>query len=91
MKIPKLVASRIIQDQTLFGLNEKEKPLVDIFGKKYFEIYKRTKNRRIKKKQIKKCPMLKLKLEIKKYDNLNRHCYNGKIEIWVNGENKLSM
>lgn len=35
--------------------------------------------------------MLKLKLEIEKYDNLNRHCYNGKIEIWVNGENKLSM
>lgn len=35
MKIPKLVASGIIQDQTLFGLNEKEKPLVDIFEKKF--------------------------------------------------------
>lgn len=40
MKIPKLVASGIIQDQTLFGLNEKEKPLVDIFGKKILKFTK---------------------------------------------------
>lgn len=91
MKIPKLAADGIIQDQILFGLNERGKPLVDIFGKKYFEIYKRTKNRRIKKKQIKRCPMLKVKLEIEKclglsYQNKTPKIYVGGKEIYEEGD-----
>ena len=68
MNIPKLAKCGIPQNQTLFiAIEQKKKPVVDMLGKKYINIYERTKNRRIKKKQIKKCPMLKLKLGLTKY------------------------
>lgn len=84
MKIPKLAKGGIVQDNMLFIPNGSTKPVVDILGKKYINIYNRTKNRRIKKKQIKKCPMLKLKLEIEKCIGLG-NCYNKDIKICING------
>lgn len=67
MKIPRLAKGGSIQDNMSFIPNIHTEPIIDILGKKYINIYERTKNRRIKKKQIKKCPMLKLKLGLTKY------------------------
>lgn len=83
MKIPKLVKGGIIQDNMLFIPNENAKPVVDILGKKHFNIYNKTKNRRIKKKQIKKCPILLIKLELERCIGLG-NCYNKNIEIYIN-------
>lgn len=84
MKIPKLVKGGVIQDNMLFFPGERKKVAVDIIGKKYFDIYNRTKNRRIKKKQIKKCPMLLIKSELEKCIGLD-NCYNKDIKICING------
>lgn len=86
MKIPKLAKGGIIQDNPLFVPNERKKPAVVILDKKYFDIYNRTKNRRIKKKQIKKCPMLELKLRIEKCVDLSNYHHNKNLEIYINGK-----
>jgi len=49
----------------------------------YLKIYYRTKNRRIKKKALKKCRMLRLSLEIQKYIGLGKNMKN--FEITVDG------
>ena len=49
----------------------------------YLKIYYRTKNRRIKKKALKKCRMLRLSLEIQKYIGLSKNMKN--FEITVDG------
>lgn len=87
MKLPKLAKGGIIiQDNLIFVPNKRMKPAVDILGKKYFDIYNRTKNRRIKKKQIKKCPMLELRLRIEKCVGLSNYHLNKNLEIYINGE-----
>lgn len=83
MKIPKLAKGGIVQDDMLFIPNERTQPVVDILGKKYINIYNKTKNRRIKKKQIKKCPMLKMRLDIEKY--LKYIDFND-VKIYINGK-----
>lgn len=83
LNIPKLAKGGIIQDNMLFSVSERKKPIVDIINKKYFNIYNKTKNRRIKKKQIKKCPILQLKLELEEYVCLG-NCYNKDIKICIN-------
>ncbi len=61
-----------IREECVFSLNDK--PL---------KIYFRTKNRRIKKKQIKKCPILLIKLELEKCIGLG-NCYNKDLKICIN-------
>lgn len=53
MKIPKLAKGGIINNDSAFIGEGKGKPVVPLKDK-YYEIYKRTKNKRIKKKQLKK-------------------------------------
>ena len=86
MKIPKLAKGGIIQENMLFSAGERKKQVVDILGKKYFDIYNKTKNRRIKKKQIKKCPMLELKLRTEKCVGLSNYHHNKNLEIYINGK-----
>lgn len=56
MKIPKLANGGVINNKLPLIGKDKGKSL---FKDKYYEIYKRTKNRRIKKKQLKKSWILK--------------------------------
>lgn len=87
MQIPKLAKGGIVSNNLLFDNNwflarEKGK---DLFFDKYYEIYKRTKNRRIKKKQEKKSWKLKFQkgiLACKIIDSINvndiKVCINGR-------------
>ncbi len=88
MQIPKLAKGGIVSDNLLFDNNwflarEKGK---DLFFDKYYEIYRRTKNRRIKKKQEKKSWKLKFQkgiLMCKLIDSIDvdniKVCINGKV------------
>ena len=64
LQIPKLARGGIIDNKVPFIGEKRGKGL---FDNKCIKIYKHTKNRRIKKKQIKKCPMLKTNLLIAEY------------------------
>ena len=50
--------------------------------KQYIKIYKRTKNRRIKKKALKFIPMFHLGLEIEKYIKTNKK----KFKLYIDGK-----
>ena len=58
MNIPKLAKGGIVNNNLALIGEEKGKSIVPLKDK-YYEIYKRTKNRRIKKKQLKKSWKLK--------------------------------
>lgn len=66
MNIPKLAKGGIVNNQLPFIAKEKGK---NLFEDKYYEIYKRTKNRRIKKKQLKKSWTLKMQNAMKPFIN----------------------
>lgn len=94
MNIPKLAKGGIPQNQTLFIANERIKPVVDISGKKYFNIYNRTKNRRIKKKQLNKCPMLNMRIELERYIKENiilTKNFSKDINVYINNKNIMTI
>ena len=66
MNIPKLAKGGMINNQLPFIAKEKKK---NLFRDKYYEIYKRTKNRRIKKKQLKKSWTLKMQKAMEPFIN----------------------
>ena len=70
MNIPKLAKGGIVNNQLPFIAKEKGK---NLFKDKYYEIYKRTKNQRIKKKQLKKSWTLKMQNAMKPFiDEMNK-------------------
>lgn len=85
MIIPKLANGGIIKKDSLFVAKEKGK---DLFYDKYYVIYKRTKNRRIKKKQLKKSWILKAQKQFEqvmpKIDFNNLQIFIGGKEIKTN-------
>ena len=83
MKIPKLANGGIVKDNSLFVSKEKGK---DLFYDKYYAIYKRTKNRRIKKKQLKKSWILKFQNSIKQNNIELTRLLPEKINVILGGE-----
>lgn len=80
----KLVPGGVIDNDNLFMIGEKGKPLIDIYGRKYLNIYNRTKTRRIKKKQLKRCPQIEMIIIFQnQIKNLIR---KSKFEISVNNK-----
>jgi hypothetical protein len=70
MNIPKLAKGGMINNQLPIIGERKGK---NLFRDKYYEIYKRTKNRRIKKKQLKKSWTLKMQNAMKPFiDEMNK-------------------
>ena len=70
MNIPKLAKGGMINNHLLIIEESKGK---NLFRDKYYEIYKRTKNRRIKKKQLKKSWILKMQNVMKPFiDEMNK-------------------
>lgn len=85
MKIPKFEKGGIISENSIIlGDYDREYVIPLIDPQQYLKIYHRTKNRRIKKKVLKKCPMLYLQERIKKSIGLGSNMKN--FEIKINGE-----
>lgn len=85
MKIPKFEKGGIIyENPIILGDYDREYVIPLIDPQQYLKIYHRTKNRRIKKKALKKCPMLYLQERIKKNIGLGSNMKN--FEIKINGE-----
>lgn len=81
VKIPRLAQSGIINDNTpLMCVGENDQ---NLFKDKYYQIYKRTKNRRIKKKQEEKSWILKHKKII------NNLCEFKEIQVNIKMEDLL--
>lgn len=80
MKIPKLANGGIVQTNSLFVGKKKGK---DLFYDKYYVIYKRTKNRRIKKKQLKRSWTLKLQ---KQFEPITSKIDFNNLHFFINGK-----
>lgn len=85
MKIPKFAKGGIIcKNPIILGDYDREYVIPLIDPQQYLKIYHRTKNRRIKKKVLKKCPMLYLQKQITKSIGLGSNMEN--FEIKINGK-----
>lgn len=82
MNIPKLAKGGIIcENPFILGDYDREYVIPLIDPPQYLKIYRRTKNRRIKKKTLKKCPMLYLQKRIEKSIGLGPNMKNFEIKI----------
>ena len=82
MNIPKLAKGGIIYESPfILGDYDREYAIPLIDPLQYLKIYRRTKNRRIKKKALKKCPMLYLQKQIEKSVGLGSNMKSFEINI----------
>jgi len=85
LKIPKFTKGGIIcKSPIILGDYDREYVIPLIDPQQYLKIYHRTKNRRIKKKALKKCPILSLQKRIEKSIGLGSNMKN--FEIKINGK-----
>lgn len=83
MNIPKLAKGGIVsRNPFILGIKDTECVIpLQIDSPKYLKIYHKTKNRRIKKKALKKCPMLSLSKKIEKCIGISENMKTFKINI----------
>lgn len=62
------------------------KEVVVPIHQKYYKIYKKTKSKRIKNKQLKRFPNLQIRIEIEKIFSKNISSSKDSIKVFVNGK-----